>query len=67
MNIGSINGGYSPYAQTVQRQPEAAEAKTAGRDNDGDADDGGAKALQAPAATVNTSGQTVGQIISTSA
>ncbi|MEI7681628.1 MAG: hypothetical protein WCK07_19665 [Betaproteobacteria bacterium] len=47
-----------------QRSAEASEVKQAGGDHDGDADDGGVKAVQAaPAPTVNTSGQKLGQVI----
>jgi hypothetical protein len=58
MNIGAIGGSYTN--QAVQRMPEASEVKGA-PDNDGDSDDQGVKA--APAQTVNTNGQLVGQLI----
>jgi hypothetical protein len=69
MNVNSVGSTYNtPQTQTVQRTPEAAEVKKGGRDNDGDSDDGGAKAVQAPPApTVNLNGQKLGQIISISA
>lgn len=72
MNVGSVSNlgsssGSSPLTQTVQRQPEAAEVKKVGRDKDGDADNGGAKAVQTPSPTVNMNGQKIGQIISVSA
>jgi len=58
MNIGSIGASYPN--QAVQRTPEASEIKSA-PDNDGDSDDKSVKA--APAQTVNTNGQLVGQLI----
>jgi hypothetical protein len=67
MNVGSVSSTYSPNAQATQKQPEAAEVRKAGRDNDGDSDDGAAKIVQSPAPTVNTSGQKIGQIINVSA
>lgn len=71
MTISSV-GSYGPATQgvstsNVQRQPEAAEVKSAGGDRDGDADDSGAKAVQAPKPTVNANGQTIGQIVNTTA
>jgi len=62
MNIGSVGSSYA--SQAIQRTPEASEVKGA-PDRDGDSDDRGAKA--APAATVNTSGQLVGQLINAAA
>ena len=54
--------------QSMQKSPEAAEVKKAGGDHDGDADDGGVKAVKAaPAPTVNTSGQKLGQLINVAA
>lgn len=65
MNVSSV--GSSTQNQAVQRTPEAAEVKGV-RDNDGDSDDSGAKAVQATQApTVNLSGQKIGQIINVSA
>lgn len=58
MNIGSV--GSSNTYQPMQMMNEGSEVKSA-PDNDGDSDDGGAKV--APTPTVNTSGQTVGQLI----
>jgi len=58
MNIGSVDSTAS--YQPVQRLPEASEVKGA-PEKDGDADDATAKVAAAP--TVNTSGQTVGQVI----
>ena len=65
MNVSSVGSTYSNLqTPAVQRTPEAAEVKKAGRDNDGDSDDGGAKAAKAsPAPTVNLSGQKIGQLI----
>jgi len=38
------------------------------RDNDGDADDGGAKAVKSiPSATVNAAGEKIGKVINTAA
>jgi|GEM_PF-1210735 len=69
MNVGSISSAYTNLqTQAVQRMPEAAEVKKAGEGNDGDSDNGGAKAVQAtPAPTVNLKGQKVGQLINVSA
>ena len=69
MSIGSVSSSSNTAAtQTLQRKAEAAEVKKTGPDNDGDADDGGAKKVQAsPAPSVNTSGQKVGQVINVSA
>jgi hypothetical protein len=66
MNIGSVgnfNGAYS--AQFSQRIPEATEATKGTRDNDGDSDDGGVKAIPSP--TVNAEGQQVGKRINVTA
>lgn len=68
MSIGSVGSASSaPYTQAVQRQPEAAEAKKAGPDQDGDADDGGKKVQSTPAPTTNASGQIIGQHINVTA
>ena len=71
MSIGSISSTPSTIpAKPVQRMPEASEIKGAGRDNDGDQDDGGAKVTRAKPAltpTVNTSGQKLGQVINVTA
>jgi hypothetical protein len=65
-NISSVSS--SSPVQPTQRTPEAAEVKKGGRDNDGDADDAGAKAVRPVATpTVNTSGQAIGKTISTTA
>lgn len=58
MNIGSVGSSYA--SQAIQRTPEASEVKGA-PDKDGDSDDQAVKAV--PAATVNTNGQLVGQLI----
>ena len=64
MNVSSISNTYSNFStQAIQRTPEAAEVQKNGRDNDGDADDGGANTVKAVQPTVNTSGQTIGQLI----
>lgn len=69
MNIGSVgsfNGAFS--AQLSLRTPESAEATKGARDNDGDSDDGGAKAIQSkPTPTANAEGQLVGQRINVTA
>jgi hypothetical protein len=69
MTVGSVARTTSSLqSQAVQNTPEAAEVKKAGRDNDGDSDDGGVKAVKAaPAPTVNLDGQKVGQLINVSA
>jgi hypothetical protein len=69
MNVAAVGSSYSSLqTQAVQRTPESAEVQKAGPDNDGDSDDGGAKAVQAaPAPTVNLNGQKVGQVINVSA
>lgn len=66
--IGSINSNTSAATQANPRAPEASEVKRA-RDKDGDSDDGVATkaAKPAPAPTVNTSGQKIGQLINDSA
>ena len=62
MNIGTVSSAIS--SQSLQRQPEAAEVK--GRpENDGDADDGTKSVRKTP--TVNTSGQSVGNLINETA
>jgi hypothetical protein len=62
MNVSATGPAVS--TQMPQRSAEASEVKQAGGDHDGDADDGGVKAVQAaPAPTVNTSGQKLGQVI----
>jgi hypothetical protein len=68
MSVGSVsNTQVSSPVQATQRATEGAEVKKGGRDNDGDSDDGGVKAVAAPAARTNASGQTVGQIINATA
>jgi hypothetical protein len=69
MNTGSVGTAYSSVStQAVQRTPESAEVKKSGRDNDGDSDDRGSKAVQAaPTPTVNLNGQKLGQVINVSA
>jgi hypothetical protein len=67
MNVGLVGSAVSPNTQALQRQPEAAEVQKAGRDNDGDTDDGGSKAVQKPAPTVNLNGQKLGQVINVAA
>lgn len=69
MNVGSASSAYGNFStQAFQRTPEAAEVQKSGRDNDGDSDDGGASTVKsAPAPTVNTNGQKIGQIINVSA
>ena len=68
MSISAISSS-NVSAQVLQRSSEAGEVGKAGPDHDGDADDGaGAKAVKAaPAPTVNSTGQTVGQLISVKA
>jgi len=69
MSVGSVGNSPSAVAtQSLQRSPEASEAKQAGGDNDGDSDDGGVKTVASkPVPTVNGSGQTIGQFVSTKA
>lgn len=70
MSISAVGGGTYGNLQTpaVQRTPEAAEVNKAGRDNDGDSDDGGARVTGAALApTVNLNGQKLGQFINVSA
>ena len=68
MNVSAVSNNYVS-TQALQRNSEAAEVKKAGPDHDGDADDGGgAKAVKPPTApTVNSNGQTIGQVISVKA
>lgn len=68
MAVNSVNSG-SNYVSLVQPQPQSYAERIAEKENDGDRDDG-SKASAAPAQpqpTVNTSGQTVGSIISVKA
>ena len=69
MNVGSVSMSHGTVpTQSVQQSPEATEVKKSGRDNDGDSDDSGAKAVKSPPApTVNMNGQTIGQIITVAA
>jgi hypothetical protein len=69
MDVGSVGTAYnSVTTQANQRTPESTEIQNAGKDNDGDADDGGAKSVQTtPAPTVNMSGQKLGQVINVTA
>lgn len=68
MSIGSVGSASSAaYTQAVQRQPEATEAKKAGPDLDGDADDGSSTVQPAPTPTTNASGQVIGQHINVTA
>lgn len=69
MNLSSVGNTYSQtQTQAAQRLPESAEVQKTGGDNDGDADDGGASSTQAQlSATVNLSGQKIGQQINVSA
>ncbi|MBB3261751.1 hypothetical protein F4827_006625 [Paraburkholderia bannensis] len=65
MTISSIgnNSVARQYYQT-QNIPKGGEAGEVGPDMDGDADDGGARATPpASTPTVNSSGQTIGQLI----
>ena len=63
MSVGSISGaGAAPVVQAPQRAPETSEVKGA-PDRDGDADDGGSSVKAPPPASVNLSGQKVGQLI----
>ncbi len=65
MSIGAVSN--SPI-QSPQRRPEASEVRKPGGDHDGDSDDRGAKAVQAPPApAVNTTGQKIGQRINVTA
>ena len=69
MNVGSVASTYSSLQpQAVRRTPEAAEVQKAGRDNDGDSDDGVSKAVKAaPAPTVNLNGEKLGQVVNITA
>jgi hypothetical protein len=68
MNVNSVS---SAPTRAPQSTSEAAEVKKAGRDNDGDADDGGsakaAKSAPPPAPTTNVNGQKLGQVVNASA
>ncbi|MQY51884.1 hypothetical protein HCX48_04390 [Rhodocyclus tenuis] len=67
MNIASTSAAYGTAATPVaQRSAEAAEVQKRGPDHDRDADDATA-AVSAPAPTVNSSGQKVGQVINVTA
>jgi hypothetical protein len=66
MNVGSTSA--TPPPPVTQATAESREVKKSGPDNDGDADDGGSKSVQsAPQTSVNLQGQTLGQLINTSA
>lgn len=66
MSISSVGSGAS--AQPPRPTAEASEIQKGGRDHDGDSDDGGAQAVKStPTTTVNTTGQKIGQILSTAA
>lgn len=69
MNVGSVNSAYNALAtQSLQGTPETAEVQKGGHDNDGDADDNAVKAVQSPPTpTVNSAGQTIGQLINVTA
>ena len=69
MSVGSVSGVSGNIPPTaLQSTPETAEAKKGGRDNDGDSDDGGARAVKAPPSpNVNLNGQKVGQTINVTA
>ena len=55
-------------ANAAPRSPEASEVRKAGPDHDGDSDDHGAKAVNAPPApTVSATGQKLGQVINATA
>ena len=67
MSISSIGGTtYSAPAQAVRSNPEAAEIRKSGPDNDGDSDDVKAAAPKA-GPSVNMNGQKTGQVISVTA
>ena len=68
MTVGSVSSS-STYTTAIRPQAEASEVQRAGRDtkNDGDADEGGAATVKAPAPTVNLAGQTVGSRINVTA
>ncbi len=69
MNVSSVGNAYSQLqTQALQRQPEAAEVQKVGGDNDGDSDDRGGQAVQAPPKpSVNLNGQKIGQLINIAA
>lgn len=69
MSVSSISNTNNNIAtQAPQRTAEASETKKGGRDNDGDADDGGAGTVKpAPPSSVNLNGQTVGQLVNVTA
>jgi hypothetical protein len=69
MTISSIGSSHiNTQLQAPQNASKGGEAGEVGPDVDGDADDGGRKAVPAsPAPTVNSSGQTVGQLINVKA
>jgi len=66
-NAGALNN--NPQVQILPRTPEAAELTKTGPDRDRDGDDGGVKAAgsAAPASTVNSLGQKIGQHLSVKA
>lgn len=66
MNVSATSGASSAYpVQAAQRSGEAAEAKRAGPDHDGDADDVAKAAASKP--SVNINGQKLGQVVNLTA
>ena len=67
MSVSAISSNSVVYTPSVQPKAESAEVQKAGRDNDGDKDDGGAAAVKAPTPTVNLNGQKIGGTINVAA
>ena len=69
MNVGSVNSAYGNVAtQATQRKPDTAAVRNNGAGNGVKPQNGGANGVNStPSPTVNTSGQTVGQVINVKA
>ena len=66
MTVSAV--GNAAPAPPVPPTAESAEVSKSGKDKDGDADDGGAKSVQAAAkSTYNLHGQKIGQLINVTA
>lgn len=67
MTVNALSAAVSgAYAQATRARTEATEVQGA-PDRDRDADDAGGKAVQAPAPTVNLSGQEIGKMVNVTA
>ena len=68
MTINPVSPSISSQIGSTQNTPQVASSEVrSGKKNDGDADEGVSPKVSAIAPTVNTSGQTIGTIISVAA